>query len=131
MTKTFNYNGEVLWSDSITLESLGNVSLEARDSFDRNYYLIARTSIGETTVLEFGPVYPEEEVLPPNYSIFYDKFECSDNAMIKRITKFLGPKKGIGKKKVPIVSVKEISFDEAVTYGINPFKYVKDYYNGE
>lgn len=128
MARTFNYNGEVLWSDEITLESLGNVCLEATDSLERCHYLIARTSLGETTYLEFGPLYHDNELLPDSYDIHFERFEYSDNAMIKKISKFLGPKKGIiGNKKVKIINVKEITFDEALTYGIDPFKYLSGY----
>ena len=112
MSKTFNYNGEVMWSDEITLESLGNVCLDATDVLDRHHFLIARTSLGETTYLEFGPLYLEKELLPDNHDIHFERFDYSDNAMIKKITKFLGPKQFIGNKKVKIADVKEITFEE-------------------
>ena len=127
MARTFPFNGEVLWSDEITLESLGNVCLDVTDAVERHHYLIARTSLGETSYLEFGPLYSENELLPDDYSIHFERFEYSDNAMIKKIVKFLGPKKFIGNKKVKITNVKEISFDEALTYGIDPFKYLSYY----
>lgn len=127
MSRTFNYNGEVLWSDEITLESLGNVCLDAVDSVERHYFLIARTLLGETTYLEFGPLYLEKELLPDKHDIHFERFEFSENALAKKITKFLGPKQFIGNKKVKIIDVKEITVDEALSYGINPFKYLMDY----
>ena len=127
MGRTFNFNGECIYYDSIELESLGNVCLDATDAVERHHFLIARTSLGETTYLEFGPLYLEEELLPDNHDIHFERFDYSDNAMIKKITKFLGPKKFIGNKKVKIAHVKEITFEEALSYGIDPFKYLSDY----
>lgn len=127
MSRTFQYNGEVLWSDEITLESLGNTCLEAEDSVGRCHYLITRTLLGETTCLEFGPLYKDNELLPDEHSIFFSRFEFSENAISKKIAKFLGPKKFYGNKKVKIVSVKEIDVDEALSYGIDPFKYLSNY----
>jgi len=127
MSRTFCYNGEVMWSDEITLESLGNVSLEAIDAVGRSHFLITRTALGETTYLEFGPLYKENELLPDNHDIHFERFEYSDNALIKKITKFLGPKKFIGNKKVKITEVKELDVNEALSYGIDPFKYLMNY----
>lgn len=127
MAKTFKFNGEVLWSDEITLESLGNVSLDVVDALERHHFLITRTALGETTYLEFGPLYVERELLPDDYSIHFERFDYSDNALIKKISKFLGPKKSIGNKKVKVVSVNEIDFHEALSYGIDPFKYLSSY----
>lgn len=127
MGKTFNFNGEVLYNDSIYLESLSNVSLEATDSLGRCHYLVIRTAVGETSYLEFGPLYKDEELLPEEHTIHFKRIEFSENALMKVISTFLGPKKFYGNKKVPITKVEVVDTDLALSYGINPFKYLSEF----
>lgn len=127
MSRTFNFNGTVMYSDSITLESLGNVSLEAIDAVGRHFYLVIRTALGETSYLEYGPLYPDNELLPDETNIHFKRIEFSENALTKVIATFLSPKKFIGNKKVAIDKVEIIDVDLALSYGINPFKYLSEF----
>ena len=127
MGRTFSYNGTVTYNDSLYLESLGNVSLEATDTVGRSFFLVIRTALGEASCLEFGPVYKGEELLPDDMTIHFKRIEYSENELIKIITKFLGPKKFIGNKKVPIEKVEVIDTDLALSYGVNPFKYLSEF----
>lgn len=123
----FQYNGEVLYNKELILDDAGNTCLQAIDSVQRCFYLYIRTSLGESTVLEFGPLYSEDELLPEEYTIHFKRIEYSDNAIRKIISDFLRPKKFVGNKKVSIEEVNEIDFDEALSYGIDPFKYLSKY----
>ena len=123
----FGYDIELLANKEIDIESLGNVCLEAIDSVNRCFYLWIKTVVGESTILEFGPIYKEDELLPNDYEITFKRIDYSDGALMKVIQKFFRPRKFIGNKKVKIEQVNFIDHDVALTYGINPFKYLQDY----
>ena len=127
MSKTFNFNGTVTYNDSIYIEHEGNVALEATDTVGRSFFLVIRTALGESSYLEFGPLYKDEELLPEDTTIHFKRIEYSEYELDKVILKFLGPKKWIGNKKVPLEKVEIISVDLALSYGINPFKYLSEF----
>lgn len=130
MRRTFNYNGEVIFSEEFDVDSVGNVCLHAIDSIGANYFLYIKTTLGITECLEFGPILIlEDETLEDTYSIVCSRFEYSDASCVKKIQSFLRPRPSLmnKRKKVQITHVETIDIFEALSYGINPFKiYLED-----
>ena len=128
MTHQFNYNGQVSYEDFIIVEDLGNVCLHAVDELNYSYFFITKTTLGTTSCLEFGPLDIDDTLLPDESNIHFCRFEYSNNMIIKKITKFLGPKKNmlVKTRKVKVSQVTEITFEEALSYGVNLIDYLKD-----
>lgn len=120
----FNYNGETVYSDILELDSLGQACIEAIDSQGFTYYLIIRTLLGESTILEYGPIIPDLGILPPIYNINFQRVAYSEKTITKIIRKFLSPKNK-GKNKVEVANILE--YEEALSKGINPFEYLKEF----
>ena len=134
MKRTFNYNGELIFSQEFEVESVGNVCLHAIDGAGANYFLYLKTDLGITECLEFGPILMlEDDELEDMYTISYSRFEYSDGGCTKKIASFLRPRPSVmnKKKKVQIESVEVIDAFEALSYGVNPFKILmEDLNNG-
>lgn len=128
MVHQFSYNGTVSYNDSLIVEDLGNTCIEAVDELGYCYYFITRTKLGITSCLEYGPLNLDDNLLPDESNIKFSRFEFSNNAIIKKIVAFLGPKKSmmLKTKKVKIIQALEKSFDEVIEYGVNMFEYFKD-----
>ena len=126
MGKVFNYNPVSMFSDEIELESVGNVCLKVTTSLDTLYFLVLRTSLGETTSLEFGPIIPDLELLPDTMVITFKRFEFSEKSCNSMIAKFIANRR-IHNIIVKTEKVEIISYEEALSYGIDPFKYLMNY----
>ena len=129
MAYTINYNGTTTWSDSLTIESLGNVCLHAIDELDYSYFFVARTLLGETSYVEFGPLRLGDSLLPDEYNVKFERFEYSNNKLIKLISQFIRPKKNmiVKSRKVKITSIEEVDVDYALSCGVDVISYIKDY----
>lgn len=129
MAHQFNFNGTMSFEDSIIVEDLGNTCLEAVDELNYCYYFITRTKLGTTTCVEFGPIDLEDDLLPDETNIHFERFEFSNNAIIKKIGKFLMSKKNmlVKSKKVKIIQVVEKPIEEVLQNGVNIFDYIKEY----
>lgn len=125
----FNYNGETTYNDCLIVEDLGNTCLQATDELGYCYFFIAKTRLGTTSSIEFGPIDLEDDLLPDESDIHFERFEFSNKIIIKKISKFLMSKKNmlVKSKKVKIIQVVEIPLEEALNYGVNIFDYIKDY----
>lgn len=126
MGKTFNYNPVSMFSNEIELESVGNVCLRLTTSLNTWYFLVLRTSLGETTSLEFGPLVPDCELLPDTMIVTFKRFDFSEKTCNSMISKFLANRR-IHNLVVRTENVEIISFEEALSYGIDPFKYLMNY----
>lgn len=129
MRTTLKYNPiatDISYSE-LDIEDMGNVCLEAIDSVDRRYYLMVKTKLGQTKVLEFGPIWYDSEKLDTETDWSYQEIEFSENAISKVLNTFLRNRKFIGKKKVSITELKTISEDYFMSCNIDPFKEMKEY----
>lgn len=126
MGRTFNYNAEITYNDSIHIEHQGNVSIEATDEVGRTFYLVTRTALGETSCLEFGPLYKDEELLPEETIIHFKRIDYSEKELDKMIMKFLSPRT-YAKKQLKWEKIEVIDVDLALSYGISPFKYLSEF----
>lgn len=133
-THEYGYNGTSQYSDYLELEDNMNFAIEAYDADYLSYYLIVYTKLGFTTILEYGPLSQEDDIVPEESTIKYTKIESDEKKVDDAIRKFLSSKKTLkSHKKNPfdtskynkIVEVNEISVSDALNYGINLFDFMR------
>lgn len=66
------FNNQYVPQNFIEIESVGNVCLEAINEDDGlYYYLLIKTSLGTTSIFEYGPVIPDIDKLFDIYSVSF------------------------------------------------------------
>ena len=93
--KTFN--------ESIDIVDAGNTALRCTSQALDTYYIIIKTIFGKTSIIKFGPIFPDLEVLANDFNVSYKKIDYKESAIFKEIDKFINDFK------------KEISTVEEVT----------------
>ena len=133
-THEYGYNGTAQYADYLELEDNLNCALEAYDEDGLAYYLVIYTKLGYTTILEWGPLSCDDEMIPEIHDIKYKKIEVDDKKVDDTINKFLQRRPRLdshkrnpfdSSKKCKIVEVKEITIDYALDNGVDIFKYLK------
>lgn len=120
----FEYDGTTTYSGSIDIQNIHQACLKATDDGGFDYYLIIRTLLGECSTLEYGPLVEGDSILPDSTSIRFERFDCEDNRVRKRIKAFLMPR---NKGRNKIVSVTEIDFNKALDEGIDLLRYMRGF----
>lgn len=73
----------------IEIDNIGDTCLLSNDDAGTEWYLYIHTSLGWTTVFEYGPCYPDLEQLPVAVACSYQRFEFSEKRISKLIDNFL------------------------------------------
>lgn len=91
----FEYIQRVVVDGELEVENIGDCVLEANDDFQNCYYLLIKTDLGWTEVIEYGPCIPDISELSFNYNIKYSRFEYSQSKLERIIDKFLNEGKRV------------------------------------
>lgn len=124
MSYTFEYGESVLYDYELDIEELGQVSLKAEDTTGLSYYLVIKTSLGFSSILEFGPLKEDATILPLFYDMTFKRIEFDEVKLKGVIRKFIGPRK---KMKTDISKVSVITTEEALDSGVNLIDYMRNY----
>lgn len=117
---TIEFANEFVPQNLIDIAELGNFALEGINEKDGlYYYLLVKTSLGTSSIFSFGPVVPDVELLPENYSFTYQRTPFKDTKMKMIVTKWLND----FKRKISVANI--ISEDEFV----NNIRDIKLYIN--
>lgn len=116
-SETIEYDQELQFMSSIDIPDTGNFAIEANNDAGMFWYLIIRTSLGTSSIATCGPVIPDVELLPDNFSQGLCKMPYREDKIAKQISFFLNDRS----KK--ITKAVQIEIDEA----INQFRDLKDY----
>lgn len=84
------FANEFVPQNSIDISDIGNFALEGineKDGF--YYYLLVKTSLGTSSIFSFGPVIPDVELLPENYTFSYQRTSCKDVKIKMLVSKWL------------------------------------------
>jgi hypothetical protein len=103
----FEYSVQRTFNESIDVVDIGNTALKCVGSKLDEYYIILKTIMGKVSIIKFGPVVPDLEVLIDDFSVSYKKIDYKEMAIHKEINKF------INDFKKEITSVEEITEYEA------------------
>lgn len=102
----FDYKRNIVLSESINIEDIGEFAIECSNEDGFYYYMITTTYLGYTHILTFGPIIPDMEKTPSGYSTYYKCISFKEETLIKDINKFItDTKKNIS--KITVVTKRE------------------------
>lgn len=90
---TFEYLYKLTPQDSIDIEDMGNVIIQANNDDADEWYLSISTKLGWTTVKDYGPLTIDDDSLGYSFSFNYKRFEYSEQKIYKLIDFWLNDKK--------------------------------------
>jgi hypothetical protein len=103
----FEYSVQRTFNESIDVVDIGNTALKCVGSKLDEYYIILKTIMGKVSVIKFGPVVSDLDVLINDFSVSYKKIDYKEMAIHKEVDKF------INDFRKEITSVEEITEYEA------------------
>lgn len=103
----FEYSVQKTFNEAIDVADIGNTALKCVGNKLDEYYIILKTVMGKVSILKFGPVCPDLDMLINDFSVSYKKIDYKESAIFKEVDKF------INDFKKEIISVEEITEYEA------------------
>ena len=103
----FEYSVKKTFNESIDVVDIGNTALKCVGGCHDEYYIILKTVMGKVSIIKFGPVCPDLDMLINDFSVSYKKMDYKEMAIHKEVDKF------INDFKKEITSVEEITEYEA------------------
>lgn len=85
----FDYMQVITVGAQIEVPDIGDCCILGRDDLGQEYYLVTKTKLGMTDIIEYGPALPDFEVLPKSVKYTFDRIDYSEFKIEKRIEKFL------------------------------------------
>lgn len=111
---TFDYLERVVVEGQLDVDNIGDCVIQANTDLGEEYYLIVKTELGWTEILDYGPVTPDLELLPINYNIKYSRIEYNQSKIERIIDKFLNDAKRC------ITQAKVVELEDIYEFLINP-----------
>lgn len=99
---SIEFDNEFVPQNIIDIPELGNFALEGINEKDGlYYYLLVKTSLGTSSIFTFGPIIPDVDLLPENYSFNYQRIPFKDTKMKMFVSKWLND----FKRKISIANI--------------------------
>lgn len=83
----FDYFYTTKVNAQLCINNIGNCAIKANDDIGNNYFLLIKTKMGSTFIIEYGPY--NSELKPNHVSYLFDKLDYNEYKIEKRIEKFL------------------------------------------
>ncbi len=90
---TFDYLERVVVEGQIDIDNIGQCAILTRNDLGEEWYLIVKTELGWTEVIEYGPAHTDFQLLPISVKQTYDRFEYNQAKIERIINKFLNDPK--------------------------------------
>lgn len=91
-----DYSLEKVFTQSLDIVDPGNTCIRATNKDNFEYYLYIKSNAGMMTILKYGPLLPDLEVLLNNFNLSYIKTKYSMKKIAVELNSFLNdPKKQI------------------------------------
>ena len=103
----FEYSIQKTFNEAIDVVDIGNTALRCVGSKLDEYYMILKTVMGKVSIMKFGPIVSDLEVLMNDFEVSYKKIDYKENLISKEVNKF------INDFKKEITQVEEITEYEA------------------
>lgn len=87
------FNNQYVPQNTLEIESVGNVCIEGID-MDNGlyYYLLIKTSMGTSSIFQYGPIVPDMEKSYNYYNVSYNKEQFNEKKLGMFISKWLNDK---------------------------------------
>lgn len=96
------FDNQYVPQNEIDIESVGNVCIEAANENDGLfYYLLIKTSLGTSSIFEYGPIVPDIDKIYDVYNVSFVREQYNDKKLLLFISKWLNDKT----KKITYASV--------------------------
>ena len=89
---TFEFNNQLVPQSLIEVENIGKFAIEASNDEGLYWYMIISTSLGQVTMVEWGPVIPDLNEIPEGFSNSLTKMEYKEPKIEKMINFWLNDK---------------------------------------
>lgn len=104
----------------LNIEDLGNCAIEAFNDEGSHYYLVIKTQLGQSIVMEAGPFAIDIPILEKSVSVTYKRIEYNESKLKGIIEKFLN------NPYRKITQAQEIEENDVYDNCINILDYVKE-----
>lgn len=85
----FEFSVQKTFNQSIDVVDAGNTALRCTNRYKDVYYVLTKTLFGKTSILKFGPVCPDMDILPNDFTVSYKKVDYKEGVIFKEIDKFI------------------------------------------
>ena len=102
----FNYDPQMLFTQSIDVVDIGNMTLRCSNASGAEFYLITTTVLGKTSILKIGPIIPDLPMLLNDFTVSYKKVDYKEATICKEVSRY------IQDTKKEITNVEEIVEEE-------------------
>ena len=85
----FEYSVQKTFTESIDIVDFGNTAIRCTENNIVDYYILVKTVLGKTHIIEFGPVAPDIPSLCDGFNISYKKIDYKEAAIFKEISKYI------------------------------------------
>ena len=104
---TFDYMERVVVEGQLDVDNIGDCVIVGNNDIAEEWYLVIKTELGWSEIIESGPHVHDLELLHPNFQIKYSRIEYNSGKLERTIDKFLNdPKRLITQARV--VELEEI-----------------------
>lgn len=87
------FDNQYVPQNEIEIESVGNVCIEAANEKDGLfYYLLIKTSLGTSSIFEYGPIVPDIDKLYDIYNVSFVRQPYNEKKLLLFISKWLNDK---------------------------------------
>lgn len=107
MSTIFKFDLQKNFMQEIELSDPGNVCLRS-ETESNDVYLIVKTIMGRTTVIRFGPVIDDWNIMPNCFNLYVKQFNYNDIKINKEINNFLND------SYLKALAVTEVTLEEAI-----------------
>ena len=111
---TFEYLQRVVIDGTLEVDNIGDCVIQGNNDSGEFFYLIIKTELGWTEILDYGPCVPDLELLASSYTIKYQRIEYNQGKLERIIDKFLNDPKRM------ITQAKTVFLEDIVEDLVNP-----------
>lgn len=115
---TIEFANEWKATNSIDIDELGNFYLEAINEDEGfYYYLMVKSTLGTSSIMWYGPIVPDVQLLPPGYSTHLERMQFNDKKMNLWLNKWINDRmKGITAAYLTDQKTFKESYRDLLTY---------------
>lgn len=113
----FDYMQVITVGAQLEVDDIGDCCILGRDDQGQEYYLIIKTKMGTTNIVEYGPAMPDFDILPKKVTYKFDREDYNEAKIEKRIEKFL--------VAYPITHAQVVDLEEIFEFVKAPINYME------
>lgn len=77
------------YAQSIEVEDIGNCAIRCTNAVFDDYYIVIQTTMGKTSILSFGPILADADVIQEDFLLSFKKIDYKEKTIANEINKFV------------------------------------------